>query len=70
MSRHNTLSYLPKKLALDTKRTFQFVLTKIKNKAAQDALVGLASSIKASSTTYFALARCFMHMTMNAYQGL
>ena len=42
-------------LPLDTESPFQFVFTKIKNKAAQYALVGLASSIETRCATNFAL---------------
>src|ERR1700680_3268931 len=62
--------FLERPLALDTERPLQFVLTKIKNKAAQDTLVGLASSIKTGSASNFPLAGCLMHVTMNTHQGL
>src|SRR5512135_1892653 len=57
-------------LSLDTKSSFQFVFTKIKNKATQDALVGLASSIETSCATNLALTTGFMHMPMHTDQWL
>ena len=57
-------------LSLDTKSPFQFVFTKIKNKAAQDALIGLASSIETGGATNFALAGGFMDMTMHTGERL
>ena len=52
-------------LPLDTEGPFQFVLTKIKNKAAQDTLVGLASSIKTGSAANLALTTGFVYMAMH-----
>src|SRR6266566_1346176 len=57
-------------LPLDTEGPFQFVLTKIKNKAAQDTLVGLASSIETGSATDFALTTGFVYMAMHTDQWL
>ncbi len=57
-------------LPLDTKSSFQFVFTKIKHKAAQDALVGLASSIETRCATNLALATRFVYMSMHTNQGL
>src|SRR5215831_1188437 len=57
-------------LSLDTKSSFQFVFTKIKHKASQNALVGLASSIETRCATNFALTTGFMHMPMHTDQWL
>ncbi len=57
-------------LPLDTESPFQFVFTKIKNKAAQDALVGLASSIETGCATNLALTTGFVYMTMHTDQWL
>src|SRR6266852_8639294 len=57
-------------LPLDTESPVQFVLTKIKNKATQDALVGLASSIETGSTSNLALTARFMYVTMHTDQRL
>src|SRR5215467_11043516 len=58
------------KLPLDAESAFQFVLTKIKNKAAQDTLVGLASSIETGGTANFALSASFVYVTMYTDQWL
>jgi hypothetical protein len=57
-------------LPLDTKSSFQFVFTKIKNKAAQNTLVGLASSIETGSATNLALTTRLVYMTMHTNQWL
>ena len=57
-------------LSLDTKSPFQFVFTKIKNKATQDTLVGLASSIETGCATNLALATGFVYMTMHTDKWL
>jgi hypothetical protein len=57
-------------LPLDTESPFQFVFTKIKNKAAQDALVGLASSIETGCATDLALTTRLMYMAMHTDQWL
>src|SRR5205823_8672086 len=57
-------------LPLDTEGPFQFVLTKIKNKAAQDTLVGLASSIETGGVANLALTTRFVYMTMHTDQWL
>src|SRR6266849_10057438 len=54
----------------DRHRPVQFVLTKIKNKATQDALVGLASSIETGSTSNLALTARFMYVNMHTDQRL
>ncbi len=58
------------KLSLDAESPFQFVLTKIKNKAAQDTLVGLASSIETGGTTNFALSASFVYVAVYTDQRL
>src|SRR5258708_11791930 len=58
------------KLSLDTESPFQFVLTKIKNKAAQDTLVSLASSIETGCTANFALSTSLVYMTVYTNQRL
>src|ERR1700680_2776029 len=57
-------------LTLDAEGPVQFVLTKIKDKAAQDTLVGLASSVKTGSAPNFALAASLVYMSMHRHQGL
>ena len=57
-------------LSLDAEGPVQFILTKIKDKAAQDALVGLASSVKAGGAPDLALAARFVYMSMHRNQGL
>ena len=57
-------------LPLDTKSSFQFVFTKIKNKATQDALVGLASSIETGCATNLALTTRFVYMPMHTHKRL
>src|ERR1700736_541442 len=57
-------------LSLNAEGPVQFVLTKIKDKAAQDTLVGLASSIKTGGAPNFALSTSLVYMSMHRNQGL
>ena len=57
-------------LPLDTECPFQFVFTKIKNKAAQDTLIGLASSIETGGTDDFALSAGLVYVTVYTDQRL
>lgn len=57
-------------LALDAKSAFQFVFPKIKDKASQDTLRSLASSIKAGRAANFRLSGRLVNMPMHADQGL
>ena len=57
-------------LTLDTKSPFQFVFTKIKNKAAQDTLVGLASSVETGGAPNPGLSTGFVYMAVDTDQWL